>query len=89
MSADNAIVVKKRGNQWFVWMGFLSDDYLHVVPEHAEVYPSRSSALEAAHDWYHRECVVEYGVMELSDEEGGTAIRSREGKDGNTTDRTK
>lgn len=71
MSADNFIAVWERDGDWMVAHGMMpsieTDERLAAFKAGARAlsYPTRASALEAAHDWLRREMIVEYGVIEL------------------------
>jgi hypothetical protein len=64
MSADNMIYVQKRGDRWWVWMGFASDER-NAPSRRAANFETEGEAMKYAFTWYAEEAVVEYGVIPL------------------------
>lgn len=72
MSADNVIYIQKRKDgMWWVWMGFMSEPPSPDSSIFAEnsFFTSRQEAKEYAHTWEQEETIVEYGVVELEEED--------------------
>jgi len=64
MSADNIIYVQQQSNgKWCVWMDFASNDV--PSPSFSNSFDSRKAAFRFASDWYCKEAIVEYGIIEL------------------------
>ena len=58
------IYIQKRGERWWVWMGFASDD--DCAPDATDkFFDNNEAARDYAFKWYKNESVVEYGVIEL------------------------
>jgi hypothetical protein len=64
MSADNMIYVQKRGDRWWVWMGFASSER-SAPSKRAANFKTEGEATKYAFAWYAEEVVVEYGVIPL------------------------
>jgi len=73
MSADNMICVQRRGDQWWVWMDFMSNDNPAPRPNDA-IFGSVETAQAFATGWLRGEMIVEYGIIHLppTDEKGKT-----------------
>lgn len=69
MSADNMIYVQKRGDVWWVWMGFASDDNTPMPCRKDDSFSERDAARDFAFRWLRKEAMIEYGVIELDDTE--------------------
>lgn len=65
MSADNMICVQKRGNRWWVWMGFASEKEHKPAKCDAKFYEEKDAELYAM-DWESR-AYVQYGVVRLAE----------------------
>jgi hypothetical protein len=72
MSADNVIYVQKRKDgMWWVWMDFMSEapDPDNSGFRRNSSFTSRREAKEYAYIWEQEEAIVEYGVVELEEDE--------------------
>jgi hypothetical protein len=62
MSADNMIYIKERKGEWWVWMGFASDDRKPKPKKSDRRFETIKEAYAYAEGWMHGEDIVEYGI---------------------------
>lgn len=69
MSADNMIYIQQQDDgKWWVWMDFASNEVPSPDPHNS--FDRKKAARDFAFEWYSREAIVEYGVIELKPSSG-------------------
>jgi hypothetical protein len=75
MSADNNICIMEWGDEWFVWHGSMSADY--IEPEsYSNGFLTEKEASEFAHQLYDEIGYVEGGIIHIGKEQQEDALIS-------------